>query len=95
MMRLSTLFFAFICLTTSVATAQYEVPDSTALEDVFVEIYYISDTLDVLDEDGGHLDTCSVTYRVYVDMKPGYEIQAVYGNENNLLQIETQKLPPW
>lgn len=69
--------------------AQYEIPDSTALEDVIVEVYYVSDSLDYSDEDGGALEYCSVTYRVFVDLKPGYEIQAVYGNENNLLQIST------
>ncbi len=71
------------------ASAQYQLPDSTALEGIIVETYYISDTLDVTDEDGGFLDTCSVTYRIYVDMKPGYELQAVYGNQNNLLQLQT------
>lgn len=71
------------------ANAQYQLPDSTALEGIIVETYYISDTLDVTDEDGGFLDTCSVTYRIYVDMKPDYRLQAVYGNENNLLQLQT------
>lgn len=80
------LSFLTISLT---STAQYELPDSTALEGVIVEAYYVSDTLDVTDEDGGLLDTCSVTYRIFVDMKPGYELQAVYGNENNLLQLQT------
>lgn len=31
----------------------------------------------------------AVTYRIYVDLAPGYEIQAVYGNDDHELRIET------
>ncbi|MFM1933031.1 MAG: hypothetical protein RL226_2334 [Bacteroidota bacterium] len=72
--------------------AQYTLPDSTALEGIIVERYYVSDTLDVTDTDGGTLDTCSVTYRIYVDLKPDYKLQAVYGNSRNLLRIESTTL---
>lgn len=72
--------------------AQYSPPDGTALEDIIVEVYYVSDENDATDEDGGFLDTCSVTYRVFADLKPDYEVQAVYGNENNLLSITTENV---
>lgn len=68
--------------------AQYTPPDGTALEGIIVETYYVSDSLDVTDTDGGTLDYCSVTYRVFVDLKPGYRMQAVYGNERNPMRIE-------
>ncbi|MBI1266279.1 MAG: T9SS type A sorting domain-containing protein [Cryomorphaceae bacterium] len=80
----------FLTLVPTALLAQYSPPDGTALEAIFVERYYVSDTLDVTDEDGGFLDTCSVTYRVYVDLKPEYRLQAVYGNARNLLKIETE-----
>lgn len=90
-MRLIFFLVVFFIMTIT-GVAQYQLPDSTALEDIIVEVYYVSDTLDATDEDGGMLDTCSVTYRVYVDMKPGYELQAVFGNPNNTLSIETSTI---
>ncbi len=59
------------------------------LEDIIVETYYVSDANDATDTDGGSLPAGSTTYRIYVDMAPGYEIQAVYGNNDHLLKIET------
>jgi len=59
------------------------------LEDVIVETYYVSDSNDATDSDGGMLVEGSVTYRIFIDMGEGYELQAVYGNENHLLRIKT------
>jgi hypothetical protein len=59
------------------------------LEDVIVETYYISDSNDATDTDGGSLAAGSTTYRIYIDMAPGYELQAVYGNNDHELRIET------
>ena len=59
------------------------------LEQVILETYYVSDANDATDTDGGNLPAGSVTYRIFVDLAPGYEIQAVYGNENHELRIET------
>lgn len=53
------------------------------LEDVIVETYYISDADDATDATGGFLEAGSTTYRIFIDMAPGYELQAVYGNENH------------
>lgn len=56
------------------ATAQ------NGLEKIIVEKYYISNANDAtVNGDGGVLPVGSVTYRVYVDMKPGYKFQAAYG----------------
>lgn len=50
------------------------------LDSIVVEKYYVSDLADkAVDATGGTLPVNSVTYRVYVDMKPGYKFQAVYG----------------
>jgi len=62
------------------------------LENIILEYYYVSDANDATDTDGGSLAEGSITYRVYVDMAPGYELQAVYGNGNHELRIETSTL---
>jgi hypothetical protein len=49
------------------------------LENVIVEKYYISDDNDTSVNDvGGALPSGSTTYRIYIDMLPGYKLQAVY-----------------
>lgn len=83
------LFLALLLSSTSTVFGQYSPPDGDALEGIIVERYYVSDTLDVTDEDGGLLDTCSVTYRIFVDLKEDYRLQAVFGNANNTLRMET------
>jgi hypothetical protein len=50
------------------------------LERIIVEKYYISDDNDASQNSvGGVLPVGSVTYRVYVDMLPGYNFQSCYG----------------
>ena len=68
---------------------QYAPPDSSALEAIIVERYYYSDAQDASDEDGGELVEGSFTYRVFADMKPGYNVNAVFGNDRNLLLIKS------
>lgn len=63
--------------------------DSLALENIIVEKYYLSDSTDYNDTIKGILPKGSITYRIYVDMKPDYHLQAVYGNENHELFIKT------
>ncbi|MDZ4823839.1 MAG: hypothetical protein SH856_10310 [Flavobacteriales bacterium] len=65
---------------------------SQGLENIIVETYYISDANDATDTDGGSLPAGSTTYRIFVDMLSGYELQAVYGNGNHELRIETSTL---
>lgn len=60
------------------------------LENVIVEKYYISDANDTMcNSIGGNLPIGSVTYRIYVDMLPGYRLHTVYGNKNHELIIKT------
>ena len=60
------------------------------LEHIIVEKYYVSDINDkTVDEDGGELPDISVTYRVYVDMLPGYIFQAAFGTPEHELKIAT------
>ncbi len=71
-----------ILLMTTVILRGQEYNDSLALEGVIVEVYYISDANDASDTDGGSLNEGAVTYRVYADLHPHYEIQAVISVEN-------------
>jgi Secretion system C-terminal sorting domain len=60
---------------------------SAQLEKVFVETYYISDSLDATDTDGGFLEQGSKTYRVYIDLLPGSLLKSVYGDANHALKF--------
>lgn len=62
------------------------------LEKIIVEKYYISDTIDAKAESGGHLPSGSMTFRIYVDMLPGYRFQAAYGVPGHELRIATTTL---
>jgi len=58
------------------------------LEKIIVEKYYISNAADSVGS-VGVLPVGSVTYRVFVDMLPGYNFQMAYGNANHPLMIKT------
>jgi hypothetical protein len=62
------------------------------LENVYLETYYVSDANDATDTDGGNLPAGSVTYRIFLDLEEGYELQAVFGNEAHELRFETTTL---
>ena len=53
------------------------------IEKVIVEKYYISDEIDSTDLTGGKVDSGSVTYRIYVDLKPGNILKKIYGDVNH------------
>lgn len=63
--------------------------DSLALENIIVEKYYIADSTDYSDSIKGILPEGSITYRIYVDMKPDYHLQMVYGDEKHELILKT------
>ncbi len=58
------------------------------LEKIIVEKYYIAKAADS-DGSVGTLPVGSTTYRVYVDMLPGYKFQALYGNAEHTLKINS------
>jgi hypothetical protein len=58
------------------------------LEKIIVEKYYISTVADSIGSQGT-LPVGSVTYRVYADMLPGYKFQALYGNSDHALKVNT------
>ncbi len=59
------------------------------LENIFVEKYYIADDEDAHYKGSAALPAKAVTYRVFVDMKPGYRLQSVYGAPGHELVLGT------
>lgn len=67
-------------LFSALAFCSFTAYSQNGLENIIVETYYVSDANDAtVDGDGGVLPVGSVTRRIYVDMLPGYKLQAVYG----------------
>jgi hypothetical protein len=63
------------------------------LEGIIVEKYYISTEEDnAHPELSGELTPGSITYRIYVDLKPGYTFQMAYGAPNHELFIKSTDL---
>ncbi len=58
------------------------------LENVVVEKYYVSNAADSSGS-AGDLPVGSVTYRLYADMLPGYNFQALYGTGTHTLLISS------
>jgi hypothetical protein len=73
--------------------AQNKVPlteqDKHSLEGIIVEKYYVATDKDIADTTGGALPNNAVTYRIYVDLKPGYKLQAIYGVPKHDMFIKT------
>jgi len=63
------------------------------LEGIIVEKYYISTREDnAHPELSGELTPGSITYRIYVDLKPGYTFQMAFGAPNHELFIKSTAL---
>ena len=63
------------------------------IENIIVEKYYISDANDTsANSTDGILPIGSTTYRVFVDMLPGYKFQAAFGIATHELKIATTTL---
>lgn len=62
------------------------------LEGIIVEKYYVSSEADNAAKNrSGELEEGSVTYRIFVDLKPGYRFQAAYGSPGHPLKIKSTK----
>jgi len=83
-------FFLIFCLFNSSYKFVYA---QGGLEGIIIEKFYI-----FINEDNskpelsGYLAPGSVTYRIYVDLKPGYTFQAAYGTPNHELYIKSTNL---
>jgi hypothetical protein len=65
------------------------VSNAQGLEKIIVEVYYVADSIDASSVAGDGIKENSITYRIYVDMKPGYTLQSVYGAPGHPLVIGT------
>lgn len=61
------------------------------LENIVVELYYISDNTDATDTLGGGLAAGSKTYRIYADLTPNSKIRRIYGDANHPLIIRSSE----
>jgi len=83
-------FFLIFCLFNSSYKFVYA---QGGLEGIILEKFYISTKEDnSKPELSGHLAPGSITYRIYVDLKPGYTFQAAYGAPNHELYIKSTNL---
>jgi len=63
---------------------------SQGLENVLVEKFYTASWNDTISElHTFPLKYNAVTYRVYLDLKPGYSVQAIFGSPNHPLSVKT------
>lgn len=76
------LFLFLLAVCSKFAIAQ------NGLEGIIVEKYYISNAADAAGSVGA-LPSGSTTYRIYVDLLPGYTFQAAYGVANHELRFQT------
>ena len=68
---------------------KYNHDDSTSLENVFVEKFYVFDSINYSPKTFQKPSLGTITYRIFIDMKPGYKLQMVYGSPQHNLQIST------
>jgi hypothetical protein len=91
-LHISTLCICLIIIIPSIyAQQKYSIThnDSLALEKVIVEQYYSSDSTDYIDTSAYLLPKGAITYRIFIDMKPGYSLQVIYGNQQHELFFRT------
>ena len=79
----SILIFILILLSSVVAKAQ--------LEGLFIETYYVSDSLDATDVIGGSLQEGETTYRVFLDLAPGSKVISLFGDAEHPFEISSTR----
>lgn len=59
------------------------------LKGLIVEKYYKVQRHDLMHTESNRLQAGNVTYRVFLDMEPGYRFQAVFGSEGHPMEFRT------
>lgn len=77
-LKLFALFFIFIT-----------VKVHSQVEGLIIEKYYLSDENDETDTIGGKLPAGSITYRVFIDLKPGSKLKRIFGDAKHPLIIKS------
>jgi hypothetical protein len=78
----------FITVSLGLTITQLNSPPS-AIEDVIVEIYHVAEDENLMDMNGQSLPPGTITYRIFIDMKEGYALQAMYGLKDHPLIFKT------
>lgn len=61
----------------------------TVIENVIVETYYVADGIDATDTIGGGVPEGARTFRIYIDLAPGYALRAIYGRDDHPVLISS------
>lgn len=76
------------CLSILFLLSVLSISAQEGLEGIYVEKYYVADAADTaVFKQAKNLEEGMTTYRIYVDLQPGYRLQAVYGSPNHPLFI--------
>lgn len=93
MKRTLTLSTILLLAATGGIMAQYTPPDPSGFQGLIVEPYYVANAQDASDTDGSsELEEGAVTYRVFVDLKPGYKLLTVGGFPSHPFTINTSTI---
>lgn len=87
-MKLTFTKFSLFFLSTVFFNISLHSQTTKGLEKVIVERYYVSNAADSI-ESAGTLPAGSVTWRVYLDLLPGYIFKTAFGDEKHPLSITT------
>jgi hypothetical protein len=63
--------------------------ESLAIENVIVEEYFFPASKYFLSTGIGNISKCNITYKIYIEMKPGCSFQLIYGEQKHELYIKT------
>jgi hypothetical protein len=77
---MKSIFIFTLMLLSSIATR-------AQLEGLFIETYYVSDSLDATDTIGGRLQEGETTYRVFLDVAPGSRVLSLFGDALHPFEI--------
>lgn len=70
----------------------YGISAQAGLQGILVEPYYVTCAEDAKGSNSsGILEEGSITYRIFVDLEPGYRFQAAYGSPEHPLLIESNR----
>lgn len=84
--KMFNLYYLLLALLGSLGSINLQAQNG--LQNVIIEKYYVSNAADSASA-AGVLPAGSVTYRIYVDMLPGYNFQALYGVSNHPLRLQS------
>lgn len=76
------IFFLLLCIC---------VRSNGQLEGLYIETYYVADSLDATDTIGGRILAGETTYRVYLDLMPGSKLVSAFGDSEHPFHIASTR----